>query len=195
MREYSEALGKALEEFLPLAKLEPGRILVIGCSTSEVLGQTIGRGSSKELGQELYRVLEAQCRTHKVYPAFQCCEHLNRALVIERAAMEKYNLTEVTVIPVSGAGGSLAAAAYEFLPDPVVVENIQAHAGIDIGDTFIGMHLKPVAIPLRISIKQIGQAHLTLARTRPKLIGGPRAQYRSPKSEARDPKTEAGLCK
>lgn len=177
MREYAQALENALTEFLPLANLKPGQILVVGCSTSEVMGHTIGKGFSQELGEEFYRVISNQCLPLGIFPAFQCCEHLNRALVMERACAEKYRLTEVSVVPVPGAGGSMAASAYRGISDPVVVESVQAHAGLDIGDTFIGMHLRPVAVPVRISLSQIGSAHLTLARTRPKLIGGARAVY------------------
>ena len=177
MREYAKALEQAATELLAAANLKQGQILVVGCSTSEVLGHAIGKGSSKELGEEFFRAISRLCAEHGLYPAFQCCEHLNRALVVDRKAAEKYQLTEVTVIPVPEAGGSLAAAAYKGLDAPVVVESIQAHAGLDIGDTFIGMHLNPVAVPVRVSISQIGSAHLTLARTRPKLIGGERAVY------------------
>lgn len=177
MKQYAQALEQALAEFLPLADLKPGRILVVGCSTSEVLGRAIGKGFSQELGEEFFRVISNRCIPLGIFPAFQCCEHLNRALVIDRAAAEKYQLTEVAVIPVPGAGGSMAAAAYQGLSDPVVVESVQAHAGMDIGDTFIGMHLRPVVVPVRIGLSQIGSAHLTLARTRPKLIGGARAVY------------------
>lgn len=109
--------------------------------------------------------------------AFQCCEHLNRALVVERETAEKRNYEIVSVIPIPKAGGSMAAFAYEHMWDPVVVEFIKADAGIDIGDTLIGMHLKHVAVPVRSSVKQVGQAHVNLAFSRPKLIGGARAVY------------------
>lgn len=177
MNEHVRQLDRALREFLPLVKLRPGQIIVIGCSTSEVLGHNIGKGSSKELGEKFFLLIQGICLEYDLRPAFQCCEHLNRAVVVDRDTMLQYALTEVSVIPVPGAGGSMAAAAFKGLKEPVVVESIQAHAGIDIGDTFIGMHLKPVAVPVRISMSQIGQAHLTLARTRPKLIGGARAMY------------------
>ncbi|HEX3015231.1 MAG TPA: TIGR01440 family protein [Desulfobacteria bacterium] len=177
MTGYLESLQQALQEFLPLAKFKPGQIFVIGCSTSEILGKAIGKGTSREVGLELFRVLQEFCESNGIFPAFQCCEHLNRALVVNRNVQEKYGLTEVSVVPVPGAGGSLAAAAFQGLPEAVVVETVQAHAGIDIGDTFIGMHLRPVVVPVRISLSEIGQAHLTLARTRPRLIGGQRAIY------------------
>ena len=177
MKEYLSSLEQALNELFRVAKLAPGQILVVGCSTSEVLGKHIGKGYSKELGEEFFLLIERLCREKGVSPAFQCCEHLNRALVINSRTMEKYGLSEVGAVPVPCAGGSVAAAAFARLEDPVLVESIQAHAGVDIGDTFIGMHLRPVAVPVRISIVQIGAAHLTLARTRPKLIGGGRTVY------------------
>jgi uncharacterized protein (TIGR01440 family) len=179
MKQYSEALAQALTEFMPLSGLKLKQILVIGCSTSEVLGNAIGKGYSQELGREFFQVVSRFCSEYGVFAAFQCCEHLNRALVIEQAAVEKYGLTEVAVVPVPGAGGSMAAAAFAGLQAATVVENLHAHAGIDIGDTFIGMHLRPVAVPVRTSISELGKAHVTYARTRPKLIGGQRAIYTS----------------
>ena len=110
-----------------------------------------------------------------IYLAAQCCEHLNRALVVERAAAEKYMLDEVCVRPMPKAGGSFATAVYDRMSDPVMVEHVKAHAGMDIGCTLIGMHLKDVAVPLRLSCKKIGDALVTAAYTRPKLIGGVRA--------------------
>lgn len=166
-----------LEEVRQLADLRPGHLLVIGCSTSEVLGKHIGKAGSREVAAVLYEVIAEAQQTYGFHPAFQCCEHLNRALVVERGVMEKYGLEEVTVVPVPEAGGSMAAYAFLHMQDPVVVEELQAHAGIDIGDTFIGMHLKRVAVPIRPSVRQIGEAHVTAARTRPKLIGGARAVY------------------
>ncbi|RNB82033.1 TIGR01440 family protein [Brevibacillus fluminis] len=159
------------------AKLGAGRLLVIGCSTSEVLGKQIGKAGSGEVAAALYSGIREVQEAHGFDVAFQCCEHLNRALVIERTSMERLGLDEVTVVPVPTAGGAMAAYAYRQLKDPVMVEHIQAHAGIDIGDTFIGMHLRHVAVPIRPSLRQIGEAHVTAAQTRPKLIGGSRAVY------------------
>ncbi|VBB06538.1 upf0340 3d-structure ywlg smu.87 stu1894 bt9727 4999 transferase tte0860 spy1898/m5005 spy1614 tt1679 [Lucifera butyrica] len=178
-----EALGidsqvtKAVEELLALAALQPGQILVVGCSTSEVQGVKIGSAGSEEIAADILRSLLTVCRGRNVALAIQCCEHLNRALVVERAVMERYNLEQVSVKPVRKAGGSLAAQAMRDFADPVVVETIQAHAGLDIGCTLIGMHLKRVAVPVRLEQKYVGQALLTAARTRPKLIGGNRAVY------------------
>jgi len=166
-----------VSEVQKLADLRPGQILVIGCSTSEVLGERIGKAGSREVAAALYRAFAQARQAHGFALAFQCCEHLNRALVVERETMERYNLEEVTVVPVPSAGGSMAAYAYEQLQSPVVVEHLKAHAGIDIGDTLIGMHLRQVAVPLRPSVRTIGEAHVTMAYTRPKLIGGARAVY------------------
>jgi uncharacterized protein (TIGR01440 family) len=168
-------------EVAELADLRPGTILVVGCSTSEVLGKHIGKAGSQEVAAVLYQAMEAIREQYGFALAFQCCEHLNRALVVERAVMEAFGLEEVSVVPVPSAGGSMAAHAFERMAAPVVVESIKAHAGIDIGDTLIGMHLRHVAVPIRPSLNQIGHAHVTAARTRPKLIGGARAVYeRSP---------------
>lgn len=169
--------AQAAEELIALAQPRPGSILVIGCSTSEILGCTIGSQGSKELAEALWEALQAVAAKHQLYLAAQCCEHLNRALVLSREAAEGYFLEEVTVRPVVHAGGSLATAAYEALAEPLVVARLQAHLGLDIGQTLIGMHLKPVAVPVRLSRKKIGAAVLTAARTRPPLIGGERAQY------------------
>ncbi|MEW6661860.1 MAG: TIGR01440 family protein [Bacillota bacterium] len=168
---------QAAEGLLKEASLRPGQILVVGGSTSEVLGRRIGSASNLEVAQVILRELVQAVRQAQVFLAVQCCEHLNRALVIERAAQEKYLLEEVTVVPVPGAGGALAAFAMDLLEDAVVVEKLAAHAGMDIGDTLIGMHLRPVAVPVRLPVKSIGLAHLTLAKTRPKLVGGHRAVY------------------
>ena len=83
----------------------------------------------------------------------------------------------VNVVPQPKAGGSFATAAYAAFSDPVAVEHIRADAGMDIGDTLIGMHLKEVAVPVRLSVKTVGEAPLVCARTRPKFIGGCRAVY------------------
>lgn len=164
-------------EILDLSKIKPGNLFVVGCSTSEVLGGKIGTASSPETAQAVFAGIYRAANEHQVYLATQCCEHLNRALILEREAAEKYGYEEVNVIPQPKAGGSFSTAAYHAFTDPVAVEHIKAHAGMDIGDTFIGMHLKDVAVPVRISHKQIGEAHLTCARTRAKFVGGVRAVY------------------
>lgn len=152
-------------------------LFVIGTSTSEVAGEHIGTRGSGEIAEALFSVFRSFSESTGVQLAFQCCEHLNRALVLERKTAYARGYEEVSVIPVSKAGGSMAAYAFKNLNDAVVVETIRADAGIDIGDTFIGMHLKHVAVPVRSKIKEIGAAHVTLAVTRPKLIGGARAVY------------------
>jgi len=177
LNEIRAQAKEAAEGLLEVARLKPGQILVVGCSTSEVQGRRIGSYGNTEVAEAILDGIEEALEGRGVHLAVQCCEHLNRALVVERETCEKYNLTEVTVLPVPNAGGATAATALKRFRDPVVVETIQAHAGIDIGDTFIGMHLKPVAVPVRLPLKSIGYAHLTMARTRPKLIGGKRAVY------------------
>ena len=130
-----------------------------------------------EIAEALYQPLEQFAKQHGLYLVFQGCEHINRALTMEREAAERYQLEEVAVIPVVKAGGSMSAYAYRHLQDPVVVETVQAHAGIDIGQTLIGMHLKRVAVPVRTSVQRIGEAVVTVAKTRLKLVGGERAVY------------------
>ena len=157
--------------------LDEGKILVIGCSTSEVLGKTIGKAGSIDVATDFMDAFIEFRDTTGVHLAFQGCEHINRALTIERRTLKRFGLSEVTVVPVRAAGGAMAEKAYAKFDAPCVVESIQADAGIDIGSTLIGMHLKPVAIPVRLSSKHLGEAYVTFAVTRPKLIGGPRAQY------------------
>ncbi|MDK2894277.1 MAG: hypothetical protein PWQ98_402 [Moorella sp. (in: firmicutes)] len=171
------AVKAAAMELIEVAALKPGQILVAGCSTSEITGQRIGTASSLEIGQAVVAGLLQATNAAQVYLAAQCCEHLNRALVIEAGAARLYNLPVVTVVPAPKAGGSLAAAAFSALHRPVVVAGLQAHAGLDIGATLIGMHLRPVAVPVRLQVKTIGSAPVTAARTRPPLIGGERAVY------------------
>lgn len=171
---------QVVEELQEVAALGPNHLLVIGCSTSEVAGRPIGTAGSLAIAAAIWEGVEAVRRRHGFHVAWQCCEHLNRALVVERETMERFGLEEVTVVPHPKAGGSMATVAYERMRDPVVVEAVRAHAGVDIGDTLIGMHLRPVAVPVRPSVREIGQAHVTMARTRPKLIGGERAIYRRP---------------
>ncbi|MFD0714893.1 TIGR01440 family protein [Paenibacillus sp. GCM10027626] len=173
----SKQIETVVRELAAAARLQAGQLLVIGCSTSEVAGQKIGTSGTSATAEAIYAGIEAVRAEIGFHPVFQCCEHLNRALVIERAAAERYGLEVVAAVPVAKAGGSMAAYAYRTLPDACLVESVQAHAGIDIGDTFIGMHLRRVAVPLRPTIRSIGEAHLTMAYTRPKLIGGERAVY------------------
>lgn len=168
---------KAVRELLEKTNLKKGSIVVVGCSSSEILGEHIGKGSSPEIGAVVAEAVLKVLGENGIYLAAQCCEHLNRALVIERAAAEKYMLEEVCVRPMPKAGGSFATAVYDKMDDPVMVEHVKAHAGIDIGCTLIGMHLKDVAVPLRLSVKTIGSALVNAAYTRPKLIGGVRAHY------------------
>ncbi|MCR8645101.1 TIGR01440 family protein [Paenibacillus sp. N1-5-1-14] len=172
-----EATEQNLRELVQAGSMQAGQLVVIGCSTSEVRGAHIGTSGTLEVAQELYQAIELVCREFGLFPAFQCCEHLNRALVVSSKVAERYQLVPVSVIPMPRAGGSMAAYAYRHLPDAVVVEHIRAHAGIDIGSTLIGMHLRPVAVPVRPSNKLIGSAYCTMAFSRPKLIGGTRAVY------------------
>ncbi|MBP1153215.1 MULTISPECIES: TIGR01440 family protein [unclassified Paenibacillus] len=166
-----------VRELASAGRVERGQLVVIGTSTSEVLGKHIGTAGSEAVAREIYAAVEAAREKIGFYPVYQCCEHLNRALVLEKAAMLRYGLEQVSVIPVPKAGGSMASYAFKQLSESVVVETVQAHAGVDIGGTLIGMHLKRVAVPMRPSIRQIGEAHVQMAYTRPKLIGGARAVY------------------
>jgi uncharacterized protein (TIGR01440 family) len=162
-------------EIIETAKLNPGDILVVGCSTSEVLGSKIGTDSSPETAKDLFEGIKKATDEAGVFIAAQCCEHLNRAIIIEKDAVKGCEICNV--VPQPKAGGSFATMAYSTFKNPVAVEEIKADAGLDIGDTFIGMHLKKVAVPVRLSINKIGEAHLTSARVRPKFIGGIRAIY------------------
>ena len=162
---------------LEISKIKSGEIFVIGCSTSEILGSKIGTNSAYDVADAIFTSIYPICLKHGVFIAAQCCEHLNRALIIEREASNKFSYEPVWVIPKPKAGGSFATAAYTHFHDPVAVEHVKARAGIDIGGTLIGMHLADVAVPVRLSINKIGQANIICARTRPKYIGGPRAVY------------------
>ena len=168
---------KAVEEIITLSKLQAGQLFVVGCSTSEVSGHQIGSYSSVEIAQALFDGIYPILQKYQIYLAAQCCEHLGRAIILEQEAAEKYRLEPVNVIPQPKAGGSFAAVTYRELQHPAAVEEIKAHAGIDIGGTLIGMQLKRVAVPLRISIDKIGEARIICARTRPKFVGGERAVY------------------
>lgn len=167
----------AVEELLDAAGIKTGDLLVVGCSSSEICGGTIGHASSPETGKAVAETILRVCDERGVYLAAQCCEHLNRALILENAAAEKFGYEPVCVRPMPKAGGSFATAVYDAMHEPVAVEHIRATAGLDIGGTMIGMHLKEVAVPLRLKTKLIGEASVAAAKTRPKLIGGERAVY------------------
>ena len=165
----------AVKELIEVAKLSKGNILVVGCSTSEVVGSKIGTNSDPDTAKEIFDGIYNVLKKKGIYLAVQCCEHLNRAIVIEKDAQP--NAEEVNVIPQKKAGGSLATVAYSEFKSPIVVEEIKADAGLDIGNTLIGMHLKKVAVPVRLSVNKIGNAPIVCARVRPKFIGGVRAIY------------------
>ena len=175
--EIAAQAAEITEELIETAKMKEGQILVVGCSSSEIAAHTIGCYSSKEVGQAVFNAIYKVTRKHGLFLAAQCCEHLNRALIVEEEAALRYNLEMVNVKPQLKAGGSFSTAAWNGLTAPCAVESIKAHAGIDIGDTLIGMHLRPVAVPVRTKRNAIGSAHVVCARTRLKYIGGERAAY------------------
>lgn len=180
LSEVRQQVAEAAEALLAVAELRRGQVLVVGCSTSEVAGERIGTAGSELVAEAVLEPLWAVTQANGLYLACQCCEHLNRALVVQEEAAERYGWEQVSVVPVPKAGGSFAARAMHHLPRATVIEEIQAHAGLDIGSTLIGMHLRRVAVPVRLSLNMVGHARLTAARTRPKLIGGERAVYRLP---------------
>ena len=165
----------AIAELCEKAKLKPGHMVVVGCSTSEVMGSKIGTNSNPDVAGEIFSALYDYTKAKGLHLAIQCCEHLNRAIITERAAAAYAE--PVNVVPQPKAGGSLATKAYAGFADPVALEQIKADAGLDIGFTMIGMHLKQVAVPLRLTNNTIGEAMVLAARTRPKFIGGARAIY------------------
>ena len=165
----------ATKEIIELAGLKKGQILVVGCSTSEVLGSKIGTDSSPDTAKDIFEGIYKAANEKGVYVAAQCCEHLNRAIIVERAAAPFAEA--VNVVPFPKAGGSFATAAYAAFSEPVALEEIRADAGLDIGYTMIGMHLKRVAVPVRLQNDRIGEAKVLAARVRPKFIGGERAHY------------------
>lgn len=173
IREQAEA---AVCELLEKARLKKGDIFLIGCSSSEIKGSRIGKGSDLDAAKAVYEGVFPVLKERGIYLAAQCCEHLNRAVIVEQEALPA-GAEIVNVVPQLHAGGSFAMTVYQNASHPVAVEEIKADAGMDIGDTLIGMHLRKVAVPVRISVKQIGEAHVVCARTRPKFIGGSRAVY------------------
>lgn len=175
--DFENQAYQAAKELITLGGLRAGDLLVVGCSSSEIGGEKIGTHSAPEVGRAVATGILTACREAGVLLAAQCCEHLNRALILEREAAEKRGYPMVNAVPQPKAGGSFATAVYGLLKEPVAVEHIAAEAGMDIGGTLIGMHLKEVAVPCRLQLKQIGNALLLAARTRPKFIGGERAHY------------------
>lgn len=174
IREEAYELTK---EFIEKAQMKKGQLLVVGCSTSEVFGSRIGTDSKPEIADDLFQGIYLAVKEAGIYLAAQCCEHLNRALILEEEAAIVRGYEMVNVVPQPKAGGSFGTMAYKYFETPVAVEHIKADGGIDIGDTLIGMHLKDVAVPLRISTDKLGNAHVVCARTRLKYIGGERAHY------------------
>ncbi len=166
-----------IDELIKKCDLKDDDIFILGCSTSEVKGKSIGKDTDIGIAKVIVTTIKEKLSTINVNLAVQCCEHLNRAIVVEKEVARKNNLEIVTVIPVKNAGGAAATVAYQSFKSPVVVEKIVANAGIDIGDTSIGMHVKFVQVPVRLSIKELGNAHITALKSRPKLIGGNRAVY------------------
>ncbi len=177
MESYVSEAKSAVLELIKVAGLKKGHILVVGCSTSEITGNKIGTQSVPEVATQVAEAIKDELDKKGIYLAAQCCEHLNRAIIIERKLAEAEGLEIVNVVPQPKAGGSFATAVYKAMKEPVAVETICADAGLDIGQTLIGMHLKAVAVPVRLETKTIGCALLTAARVRPKFIGGSRAQY------------------
>lgn len=181
LKKVSSSVEEIISNLLKAFPQSKESILVVGCSSSEIAGGQIGHNSSEEIGKAVFEGASRACKSNHVYLACQCCEHLNRALVIEKNCAEKYNLEPVCVVPWLKGGGSFATAAYYGFKEPVVVEHVKASAGVDIGGTLIGMHLKEVAVPVRPEIKMIGGASVSAAYCRPKLIGGERAHYTTEK--------------
>lgn len=177
LEKIADEVKGAAQELLEVAKLEKGDIFVVGCSTSEVKGEYIGKGSSEEIGDVIVKSLKEILDPKGIYLAVQGCEHINRSLVVEKELAKRDKLEIVSVIPQLHAGGACSVAAYNRAKDAVMVEHIVAQAGLDIGDTSIGMHIKFVQVPVRLEVKKIGLAHLSALRSRPKLIGGARAKY------------------
>ena len=173
--EITSQASTAISELLEQAKLKPGSLLVIGCSSSEMVGSRIGKGSSEEAAEAAFEGIYPVLRERGIYLAVQCCEHLNRAIIVEHATVPFAEI--VNVVPQPKAGGSFATACYSAFEHPVAIEHIKADAGLDIGGTLIGMHLKEVAVPVHMQQTHIGKAILIAARTRPKFIGGERAHY------------------
>lgn len=177
LNEITNQAQKAINELIEISGIKSGELLVIGCSSSEIVGGTIGKASSIDAAKAVFDGIYPILKEKGIYLVAQCCEHLNRALIIEQEAAEKFRYEIVNVMPQQKAGGSFATTVWQSMTHPVAVEHIKASAGLDIGNTLIGMHLKEVAVPVRLSVTKIGEAPIVCARTRPKFIGGERAYY------------------
>lgn len=177
LSKYEAQAYEAAGEIIGIAKPKPGSLFVVGCSTSEILGSNPGTNSAPDIGRSACLGVLRACRENSLYLCAQCCEHLNRAVVLEREAAEKYMLDEVNAVPRPKAGGSFPTALWGELSEPCTVEHVRAHLGLDIGSVMIGMQLREVAVPVRLEHNRIGEALVTAARTRPKFIGGERAVY------------------
>ena len=176
-KEIASTLEKAVDALVEAGQIAPGGLIVLGCSTSEVAGARIGKGSVPELGGVIAQAMLDACKKHQLDAAFQCCEHLNRGIVMEQRVLKENRLTQVRAVPQPKAGGSVPSAAWKLLEQPALAVNVQADAAIDIGDTLVGMHIRPVAVPLRIDVDHIGHANLVMAYSRLPFIGGSRAVY------------------
>lgn len=177
MKDVQTQIKTALTELLAVAKLSRGDLVVVGCSSSEVVGGTIGKNSAPEAARAIFEAIEPILKEHGLFLAAQCCEHLNRSLIVEKEYALLHNLSRVNVVPHAHAGGAFATHVYGAMEHPCAVMNVQAQAGIDIGQTLIGMHLAPVAVPVRTSVSHVGGAVLSCARTRLPFVGGERAKY------------------
>ncbi len=175
--EIEKVLDAAVDALQKAGDIAPGGLIVLGCSTSEVAGARIGKGSVPELGEVIARAMLSACRKRGLDAAFQCCEHLNRSIVMEQRVLDERRLTQVKAIPQPKAGGSVPAAAWKLLEMPALAMAVQAEAGIDVGDTLVGMHIRPVAVPLRIEQGSVGHANLVMAYSRLPYVGGSRAVY------------------
>ena len=175
--EIYTVLDAAVEALREAGDIAPGGLIVLGCSTSEVAGARIGKGSAPELGAIIAEAMLEACRKRGLHAAFQCCEHLNRSIVMEQAVLNERRLTQVKAIPQPKAGGSVPAAAWKLLDKPALAMAVQAEAAIDIGDTLVGMHIRPVAVPLRIEYGSVGHANLVMAYSRLPYVGGSRTVY------------------
>ena len=175
--EIFSTLDAAVEALQQAGEIAPGGLIVLGCSTSEVAGGRIGKASVPELGEIIAQAMLEACRKRGLDAAFQCCEHLNRSIVMEKNALRARGLTQVAAIPQPKAGGSVPAAAWTLLDAPALAVQVQAEAVIDIGDTLVGMHIRPVAVPLRMEERKVGEANLVMAYSRLPYVGGARAVY------------------